>query len=63
MTCSESFAQISPKDDAVVAERGGIVLTLEDIDAALASVPPSDRAAVVAGNDRLQQILDTEGNF
>ena len=58
--CSESIAQHNFKDSQVVAERGGVVLTLADIDAALASVPSGDRAAVVGGNDRLQQILDTE---
>ena len=58
--CSVSVAQNNFKNSQVVAERGGVVLTLEDIDAALASIPSGDRAAVVAGNDRLQQILDTE---
>jgi len=60
LSASAIFAQNNLKDSQIVAERGGVVLTMEDIDAALASVPPAERSALVAGNDRLQQILDTE---
>ncbi len=57
---SVSISAQSATDDAVVAQRGVVKLTLQDIDLALESVPAADRSAVVAGSDRLQHILDSE---
>ena len=47
-------------DGSVVAQRGTVKLTLQDIDLVLESVPAADRSAVVAGSDRLQHIIDSE---
>lgn len=46
--------------DGVVAERGNIKLTLKDIDVVMEKVPYADRAVVVSGSDRLQQIIESE---
>jgi hypothetical protein len=47
-------------DTRVVAERGGVALTIQDVDTAMTAVPVNDRSAVVASGVRLNQILDTE---
>ena len=57
---SVSISAQSATDDSVVAQRGAVKLTLQDIDLALEIVPAADRSAVVAGSDRLQHIIDSE---
>jgi parvulin-like peptidyl-prolyl isomerase len=56
---SNLYAEVS-QDLRIVAQRGGVAVTLQDIDTAVARIPISERASVVAGGDRLNQILDTE---
>jgi len=47
-------------DSRVVAERGGVSLSLQDVDLALEKVPMADRPAYVASTDRMHHLLDTE---
>lgn len=57
---SVSISAQSATSDSVVAQRGAVKLTLQDIDLALENVPAVDRAAVVGGSDRLHHIIDSE---
>lgn len=57
---SSAHLSAGDQDLRVVAERGGVVVTLRDIDTAIGRIPMAERASVVAGGDRLNQILDTE---
>jgi peptidyl-prolyl cis-trans isomerase C len=45
---------------AVLATRGEIKLTIEDMDTILQKAAPSDRGAIVANGDRVQQLIDSE---
>ena len=45
--------------EAPLAQRGGISVSLEDIDALLIRVPEGSRAGVVSSYDRIQRLLDT----
>ena len=55
---SVSISAQSATSDSVVAQRGAVKLTLQDIDLALENVPAVDKAAVVGGSDRLHHIID-----
>lgn len=56
--CTQVFAETP--STGVVAERGNVKLTLKDIDVVLEKVPVADRAAVVAGSERLHHIMESE---
>lgn len=62
--CAQAYAAAPVDDgapgDGIVAERGNIKLTLKDIDVVMEKVPYADRSVVVAGSERLQQIIESE---
>ena len=57
---SVSISAQSTTDDSVVAKRGAVKLTLQDIDLVLEEIPAIDRATFVSGSDRLHQLIDSE---
>lgn len=55
-----SLASAEPKypQDTVVAERGGAVVTMLDVDAAMLAVPPRMRANVMNNPKRIEELID-----
>jgi peptidyl-prolyl cis-trans isomerase C len=60
LSAQAGFAADRNDMSAVLATRGEVKLTIEDMDTILQKAAPGDRGAIVANGDRVQQLIDSE---